>query len=465
MVVALMVVISAVISERVLDQLEKTQETYLSGLASAYLDGLVASITPSVLRQDSWEVFDRIERLKPSTDDIVPSETVVTDRTGVVLAANDPTTRKTLEPIEPSFAARFADPDITIDPETRSGYVRRSIAFQGQIIGTVYTVLDITSLLEERRRILVTLLATNTAITALLGIVGFYTVRRMIRPMQVLETHLLEAAAGSATLIDDGEFPVGDEEAARVCRAYNTLVRSDRERETLARQLAEEERLAGLGRLASGMAHEINNPLGGLMNAVDTLRRHGENRGVRERSIELIQRGLTGIREVVEATLATYRPERLSRPVEKSDFMDLKLLVRPELRRKRQSLDIELPAALPAVKTWPAGPIRQAVLNLLLNAIAAAPEGGRIGVTVGLTANRFTISVSNEGSDMPDTAKSMLEESGCFPPREGRGLGLWIVREIANELGALVQVVETQDQRTEVRLLLPFMHDEVTNAA
>ncbi|PVB60955.1 HAMP domain-containing sensor histidine kinase [Labrenzia sp. 011] len=465
LVVVLMVIISAVISERVLDQLSKTQATYLQGLASAYLDGLVASVTPSVLREDSWEIFDSIERLRPTTDDILPSETVVTDRNDIVLASSNPRTRETLRPLDAAFSGKFAGPGVSIDPETRSGYVRRAIIYQNMHVGSIYAVFDVTSLLKERRRILATLLATNSLVTALLGFVGFMTVRRMIRPMQVLETHLVEAAGGSATLIGEQEFPSADGEAASVYRAYNALVNSETERQKLSRQLAEEEKLASLGRLASGMAHEINNPLGGLMNAVDTLRRHGENRNVREKSIELIQRGLLGIREVVEAALATYRPDRLSRPVEGSDFSDLKLLVRPELRRRQQALDFRMPGELPARPEWPAGPIRQAVLNLLLNAVAASPEGGRIGYTITVTDRHLQITVTDEGEGMPEAARRILEQGTSADPAEGEGLGLWIVREIANDLDARVRVSAGARRGTEVQLTLPCRTNEVSHAA
>src|SRR5918995_2933546 len=91
--------------------------------------------------------------------------------------------------------------------------------------------------------------------------------------------------------------------------AFNGMVEAVREREGLARQLADEERLASLGRLASGMAHEINNPLGGILNAVDTLKQHGGRPEVRSRTLDLIERGLKGIRDVVRSTLVTYRAD------------------------------------------------------------------------------------------------------------------------------------------------------------
>ncbi len=465
MVVALMVGVSVVLSERVLDQLSKTQATYLHGLASAYLDGLIASITPSVLRQDSWEIFDGIERLQPTTDAILPTETVVTDKSGRVLAASDPTIRRTLDPIEATFAARFRSPEVAIDPDTKSGYIQRAITYQGKTIGAVFAVFDITSLLEERQRVFVTLLATNSLITALLAMVGFLCVRRMIRPMQVLETHMLEAAAGSPTPIKEGAFPVAGGEASRLYHAYNELVKSDKERQYLSKQLAEEEKLASLGRLASSLAHEINNPLGGLMNVIDTLRRHGENRGVRQNSIELIQRGLSGIREVVQATLATHRPERLSRPIESSDFSDLKFLVRPELRRRQQTLEIDAPSCVPLRREWPAGPIRQAVLNLLLNAIAASPPRSRLAVEVEITAEHLQITVSDEGGGVPQAAKAVLERGGRPSAPEGRGLGLWVVREIANDLDARIEVVKVSEKRSAVRMCLPRKVEEPKDVA
>lgn len=465
MVVVLMVAISAVISERVLDRLSKTQEVYLQGLASAYLDGIVASITPSVLREDSWEIFDSIERMKPSAENILPIETVVTGKAGLVLASSNPMTRETLRPLDEKFAAKFDGPNVVIDPQTRSGYIRRSIAYQNTAVGTVYAIFDVTSLLEERQQILVTLLATNSLITALLGCVGFVAVRHMIRPMQVLETHMIQAAAGSATVIGESEFVATNTEAASLYRAYNELVNSETERQALASQLAEEEKLASLGRLASGMAHEINNPLGGLINAVDTLRLHGDRSNVRQTSIDLIQRGLHGIRDVVEAALATYRPERLARPLEESDIADLRLLVRPELRRRRQLLDFHMEGALSPEPAWPAGPIRQAILNLLLNAAAATPDCGRIGLRIEVNPNALAITVSDQGSGLPEAEATVLTAGTKMTLREGKGLGLWIVREIADELGAGVTVSGSANANTAICLSIPRTKNEVSDAA
>ena len=89
-VALLMVVISAAISERVLDRLSRTQESFLNGLAETYLDGLSSAVVPAVLREDVWEVFDALDRSSSSYKALAPIETVVTGADGRVLAATDP---------------------------------------------------------------------------------------------------------------------------------------------------------------------------------------------------------------------------------------------------------------------------------------------------------------------------------------------------------------------------------------
>ena len=96
-------------------------------------------------------------------------------------------------------------------------------------------------------------------------------------------------------------------EFAQLFDRFNAMARALDERESLATHLAEQEKYAVLGKLASGMAHEVNNPLGGLFNALDTFRRHGDDATVRESTLDLLERGLTHIRNVVRSTLVTYR--------------------------------------------------------------------------------------------------------------------------------------------------------------
>lgn len=437
----LMMAVSAVITERVLDRLGTLQETYLGSLADSYIDGVTASISPSVLRQDSWEIFDTLERMRPDKSDISAVETVITTKGNVVLAASDPSTRQTLSPVEPAFLARFPASGINLDRDAGLGYEMRDIVYQDQTIGKIFAVFDAALLLRERREALATLLLTNSVLTAVLVLIGFVTVRHMIRPFQLLESHMLEAAEGRPVAIAEPQHNGFNREVRQVVRAFNMLLHSESERQQLTRQLAEEEKLASLGRLASGMAHEINNPLGGLMNAVDTLRKHGDKVTVRDVSLDLLQRGLQGIGEVVQATLATYRPERLKRPLSIHDFEDLNLLIAPELRKRSQTYEMECSHLGDEPCKCPSGPVRQALLNLLLNASAATANGGTIRLIARRADDRISISVQDQGRGMPQKSKDILTAAMAGkPPGVADGLGLWVVRQIAEELRATLTV-------------------------
>ncbi len=130
-----------------------------------------------------------------------------------------------------------------------------------------------------------------------------------------------------------------------------------RDREELTKRLAEEERLVSLGFLASTLAHEINNPLGGLFNALATLKKHGHLEQARADTIGLLDRGLISIREVVRTTLALYRTDVASRDLMATDIDDLLLLIGPEAHRK--FVTVTLTNRLSSSVALPSTPVRQ----------------------------------------------------------------------------------------------------------
>ncbi|MBU4529566.1 MAG: HAMP domain-containing histidine kinase [Alphaproteobacteria bacterium] len=450
----LMVLVSAVITERVLDRLGSIQETYLQSIANSYLDGVTASISPSVLREDSWEIFDALERLRPVNTAIVPVETIVTTPSGSILAATDPLRYPSLEKMDDQHIEQFPDRQIRIESDDGLAYLERDIVYQDTTIGRIYTIFDARLLLAERRDVLSTLILTNAGLTVLLVLVGFMTVRRMIRPMQTLESHMIEAAEGKATRIGVSPQTSGNSETRRLFMAYNSLLDADEERRELSTRLAEEEKLASLGRLSSVMAHEINNPLGGLLNAVDTLKKHGADAGVRKSSLDLLQRGLQGIGEVVRAALATYRPSRQARPLSLSDFHDAKMLLSPELRSRGQALELLLECEDGFACNCPADPVRQAVINLLLNASAASPDGADLFLWALKREDSLMIEVGDRGPGFPLDSLSLLTGPAPKNLPEGKGLGLWVVRQITDEIGAGLAVEPRPGGGSIVRITL-----------
>lgn len=466
LVAALMLAISAAISERVFDRLASMQESYIRGLAETYFDGLSSSLVPAVLREDVWEVFDSLDRSSSLYAAIHPAETVVTDAHGRVLASSNPRKVPSYVTLPESYREKYGRM-LRIDSGAPEGFAKRNLVYQGHHIGTIYSTFDVSSFLAERADVLFTLVLTNGMLAAVFAFLGFLVVRHMIRPMRTLEEHMRRTADGTPAPIGTNLIPRNDGEVAKLFRGYNALVEAQETRAVLSMKLAEEERLASLGRLASGMAHEINNPLGGLFNALDTLKSHGDTRSVRNTSISLIERGLEGIKDVAGAALATYRPERSPHPFSRDDIEDVRLLIGPELRRKQQRLDCKIAWPETAHPSIPGGPLRQAMLNLLLNACAATPEHGTVLLRAEVGEWSLTVAVGDQGEGMPKEVAHLLE--GSAEPsdvKNSRGLGLWMVRQVMEDLGGDVRVEAAQDAGTVVRFRVAEQgRKETANAA
>ena len=331
------------------------------------------------------------------------------------------------------------------------------LSYPGRVAGIIYATFDTRHLAAERRDVLMTLLVTNGMLTLVLAAAGWLLVSYMMRPVRILSEHLGAARESSAARIPDDVVKAATGEFRRLFRGYNALVHSIDEREVLVKRLADEERLGSLGRLASTLAHEINNPLGGLFNALATLKTHGHLSPVRESSLALLDRGLIGIRDVVRSTLAIYRVDRAPRDLAAEDIADLNLLVGPEARRK--SVRVIFHDGLSAKIALPSTPVRQIVLNLLLNAVAATPVGSEVELTTRAADDRLFVTVSDYGPGFPELAAELVIRPMPFSTPSG-GLGLWTIRKLLDELGGSVTIQRVAETRTVVTIEIPFKRQE-----
>jgi signal transduction histidine kinase len=454
-VITLMVAVSVIISNTVLSRLAQTQENHLRAVSQTYLDGLDASLLPYILREDVWEVFDTLERAMPNSAGLRLISTSVLNAGGDVIAASDPLRYPTGQPLPVQMTRELTDGELEINEADQTARLLHAVQTQDQKVGSIYTELDISGLLAERRAVLWQLIWTNAAITLALAGLGYWAVRRMVEPVRRLGSYLDRASGGPVETIPACEVRAASGEFRQLFERYNAMAHAANERLELSRKLAREERLASLGRLASGMAHEINNPLGGLFNALDTLKRYGEREPVRRASVNLLERGLSGIRDVVRATLMTHRQPDWHRPIDRDTINDLRYLIQPPVRRKHLTLewsngiDGELRVAGRAV--------RDATLNILLNACAASPTGGRVTFEATYDTDMLAIEIADRGRGMSEAYRQFLEsgEARAGPLKQGDGLGLWMVRQLLDEAGG-VAVVETGASGTRVRLTFPI---------
>jgi signal transduction histidine kinase len=457
--------ISFVISNTVLSRLADTQERHLQTLSRAYIDGLSANLMPHMLREDVWEVFDTLDRARSVYAGLNALNTIVLNSSDRIIAASDPKSFPTAQPISPDILKSLdRDGTLLIDEGKRTARLLNAVSAQGQHIGGIYTELDISALLAERQTVLWQLILTNATLTAFLMAVGYWAVRRMVQPVRTLGAYLERGSDGPMEVMPDSQIASATGEFRRLFRRYNAMARAANERLHLAERLAEEERLASLGRLASGMAHEINNPLGGLFNALDTLRRYGDRETVRVASIKLLERGLNGIRDVVRAALMTYREPEERRALKFDDVEDLRYLIQPALRQK--ALNLEWTNAVERDLPLPAASIRDATLNLLLNASAASPVGSTVIFRAEQAEHHLQISIGDRGGGLPEAYRDFLQQagSGDGPVKAGAGLGLWMVRRLLDETGGSAHV-EGSAAGTTIRLIFPLAMEDTRNVA
>lgn len=466
LVAALMLIISATISDRVLSRLGQTQEVQLQQLASTYLDGLSSSMLASVVRDDVWEVFDILDQSRNQYEGVNVHWTIVADQNGSIVASSDPVQFPSQSDIPQKFVNRFqTNQFMDIDKVGGTALLHRVLTYQGKQIGQIVAEIDIGKLLAERNGVFWTLIATNSLLTLLLALVGFAVVRRMLRPVAVLAEHFETSTQSAMTLIEPDLIAKQSTEFRKLFNRFNELTLAIGERETLAIQLAEEEKVASLGRLASGMAHEINNPLGGMFNALDALKNHGANLDVRSRSIRLIDNGLRGIRDLVRSTLTSYRADRSHRNLTANDLDDLRLLIKPEARER--GLHLQWNVASFETSAIGAVPVRDAVLNLLINACRASPEGREVGFDARMEGEVFIAEISDSGPGLPSNILEYIERKGAgSAPLDNRsGLGLWIVKRLCDEMNGGLSIVKSTETGTIIRLQVSSKILEKRNAA
>ena len=107
LVVALMIAVSAVITNQVLSRLADTQRRHFEELTASYLDGLSSSLVPAVLRDDVWETFDILDRARSLYRGLSVNGTVVANGTGIVLAAADPVAIPSYSRVPANIVDRF----------------------------------------------------------------------------------------------------------------------------------------------------------------------------------------------------------------------------------------------------------------------------------------------------------------------------------------------------------------------
>ncbi len=279
--------------------------------------------------------------------------------------------------------------------------------------------------------------ATGSAVLVLLILVplGWLWGKRMAGPLLRLSTAIRGLSAERPRNLAF-QASKGRDEIGQLGVAFEKMLQGLRERDALEQEVVASERLAAVGRLTAGIAHEINNPLGGMLNAISTFKRTppDSHAGI-DRTISLLERGLKQIQDTVGTLLVQARFE--SHGVTPTDIEDVRTLMLPNLQDK--DIDLAWDNRVTNPLPLPSTEVRQIMLNLLLNAVDAANARGHVRTTVNTTESEFTVQVENDGASL---SEDQLQH--CFEPfaesrTKGKGLGLWVTYQLACQLKGRIE--------------------------
>jgi len=363
-----------------------------------------------------------------------------------------------LAALGPDFAAlglelpTAADAAIFVrdSPDGQRIHVALPIASDGVRLGTLIVSYNKSLLWERFSLILSRSLWISLLVLAVLLPITAYWGRRMMLPMRLVTERISRIGSGELEDLDPALYPYGDE-VGQLFKAYEAVLAKLREKAVFEREMVKSERMAAVGRLTASIAHEINNPLGGMLNAISTLKRHGSPDPVTTKTVSLLERGLSQIRETVAALLVEAKVK--SRPLSASDLEDVRILVAPAAHKQGTQLawavELNDRVALPSTL------VRQVLINLLLNAITAAGHGGRVALRAIASRDRFDLVIGNTGEPMlPEQLGRLFEPFTSFS-ESGNGLGLWICYQIVTQLGGTISA-ESSPEWTRFTVLIPL---------
>ncbi len=268
-----------------------------------------------------------------------------------------------------------------------------------------------------------------------------------------IRTHL---SAGDGT-----DVPVlrltGERELDQIVSALNhaltRLAQARQEAEALSGKVATAQRLAAIGRVTAGVAHEIRNPIAAMrLRAENALakgpERHGEALGAILEQIARLDRLLRRLLNVTEPEKAKRQPVPIAELLQScvNDVCELAGARQVKLQCRSTVTAAELDPHL----------IRLGLENLLMNAIQASPADGVVEICAHAQDGKLVLRVTDEGAGPPPDIQDRLFEPFVTGRNDGTGLGLSIVREVAEAHGGSARF-RTADSKTVFEMILPWL--------
>lgn len=470
------IVVTGLLVSRALSNSQRDLEYSAESLTTV----LASSLRDAILRDDVWQGFEIISKpLEARRSDNPLKAVVVLDVTDVVFVSSDPNRiPMSMEGVSlpaplPAVASTANAPHFTFVLGTGSSGPELAAAKpimtdDGIRLGTVVLEFDGEMYAARVRSAIVEVALISVPGLLLLIPLGWYAGKRLAEPLAQIAQVLARVGHDPPDQVIKLLPPESGDELGQLSAQARLMLNGLARKSALEQEVMASDRLAAIGRVSAAIAHEINNPLGGMLNAIDTALKHGQPDALSKKTLGLLDRGLQQIRSTVEALLVE---ARLNSPqLNDQDWEDLLLLVQPNAMAQNIQLFWNIEPSVHGHMPLPAHEIRQLTLNLLLNALAAAKETGNeraaVELTVAHTPGWLAIVVGNTGKALTtERIGQMFEPFVAADPSETHhrhGLGLWICWQIVERMNGSIHVA-SDDPWTRVSVSLPIVPSHTTS--
>ncbi len=265
------------------------------------------------------------------------------------------------------------------------------------------------------------------------------------------------------TILDTFTFPIinRDGEIIQVIEYIKNIT----EIVKLEDHLLYQERLAGIGELASGIAHEIRNPLGNIAAAAQFCLNKYKLHKVARKHLRIILKNSEHANRTVKDLLDFAKPSEISFKVgHLGEIIDsVCIMVKTRCSKQHVRLIKRWSRRLPHILLLDERRLEEAFLNLILNALDAMPKGGRLAISAypDIQNNEVVINFSDTGIGIPQENLTKIFNPFFTTKDEGVGLGLTLVQEVIRCHKGKIEIESRVEQGTEVRVRLPISREGV----
>lgn len=310
------------------------------------------------------------------------------------------------------------------------------------------------------RALLVQLVFTGIALVAIVAILAMVIARRLSGPIEHLSRAVEAVGAGN---FDVSVKTDSHDEVAQLAASFNTMAGNLRERESRLReanaQLLQSEKMAAIGQLSAGLAHEVKNPLAGILGYAQLTRRSLTDPEVIARNLDIIERETRRCTDIISNLMRFARQEpgeRIATDVNVAVARAI-ALVDHQLGLHKVRIEKALQAGLPLI-SCNTNQLQQVVMNLLINAQQVMePAGGTVHVRTRMNDADLIIEVDDTGPGVPPEMRARIFDPffTTKPAGQGTGLGLSVSYGLIRDHGGDIRVSDAPGGGARFTISLP----------